>query len=268
MSTPSSYTSSFALVTPDAPTQNPLNVNKYGNTGRAPLNMSERFPSYSLYATEPMMGAVQNGQSLPYAACNNERSFDDLASAKQACIDSACCGGVTQTQSSGKYELRAGDTPVPDPKARSWVKETAHGRTTDAGQASEEQLKSLQSSTLLSKAYFSIENQTILQNAIRRGVHNATQQIVDEQDHLQLQIVMRSVFLQYAKHDTSSAQIIKQQIADLNQKVIDYCVPIVTSNVKQYLHYRKDVSSLPVPMAYGLATSQAGSRSLEMKPFV
>jgi len=230
--------------------------------------MSERFPSYSLYATEPMMGAVQNGQSLPYAACNNERSFDDLATAKQACIDSACCGGVTQTQSSGKYELRAGYTPVPDPKARSWVKETAHGRTTDAGQASEEQLKSLQSSTLLSKAYFSTENQTILQNAIRRGVHNATQQVVDEQDHLQLQIVMRSVFLQYAKHDTSSAQIIKQQIAELNQKVIDYCVPIVTSNVKQYLHYRKDVSSLPVPMAYGLATSQAGSRSLEMKPFV
>ena len=66
----------------------------------------------------------------------------------------------------------------------------------------------------------------------------------------------------------TSVQIIKQQIADLNQKVIDYCVPIVTSNVKQYLHYRKDVSSLPEPMAYGLATSQAGSRSLELKPFV
>ena len=45
-------------------------------------------------------------------------------------------------------------------------------------------------------------------------------------------------------------------------------MPIVTSNVKQYLHYRKDVSTLPEPMAYGLATSQAGSRSLEMKPFV
>ena len=268
MSDSSLYTSTFALVTPDKPSRNPLNVNKYGYSGRVPLQVSEFFPSYSLYATEPMMGAMQKGKSLPYAACNNERSFDDLTSAKKACIDSTCCGGVTQTHPDGKYSLRAGQTPVPDKKARSWVKETAHGRTTNAGQASEDQLKSLQTTTLLSKAYFSTENQSILQNAIRRGVHQATQHIVDEQDHLQLQIVMRSVFLQYAKHDTSSVKIIKQQIAELNQKVIDYCVPIVISNVKQYLHYRKDISSLPVPMAYGLATSQAGSRSLELRPFV
>ena len=66
----------------------------------------------------------------------------------------------------------------------------------------------------------------------------------------------------------SSAAAIRAQIAELNAKVVAYCVPIVTSNVKQYLHYRKDVSTLPEPMAYGLATSQAGSRSLEMKPFV
>ena len=65
-----------------------------------------------------------------------------------------------------------------------------------------------------------------------------------------------------------TAAAIRAQIAELNAKVVAYCVPIVTSNVKQYLHYRKDVSTLPEPMAYGLATSQAGSRSLEMKPFV
>ena len=69
-------------------------------------------------------------------------------------------------------------------------------------------------------------------------------------------------------HIHKSAAAIRAQIAELNAKVVAYCVPIVTSNVKQYLHYRKDVSTLPEPMAYGLATSQAGSRSLEMKPFV
>ena len=276
----SAFSSSFALVTPDAGSQNPMmgpstQTPTVRFAGRVPLNPAERFPSYGLFASEPMMGAAQPGAALPGKACNVDASFPTLQGAKEACLASACCGGVTQTRSNGAYSLRAGRTPVQGAArggsasgATSWVKETAHGRTTDAGEAADEQLKSLQTTTLLSKAYFSPANQEILQNAIRKGVHDATEQVVDKQDYLQLQIVMRSVFLQYAKHDTSSAAAIRAQIAELNAKVVAYCVPIVTSNVKQYLHYRKDVSTLPEPMAYGLATSQAGSRSLEMKPFV
>jgi hypothetical protein len=251
----------FALVTPEPGSHNPR-LTRF--TGRVPLNPTERFPSYDLFATQPIIGAVQPG-ALAGKACNKDESYETLDTAKRVCMQSSCCGGITQLRQ-GQYALRAGRTPVTNPKARSWIKEQAHHRTTDAGAT--EQLRTLQTTTLLSQAYFSEANQEILQNAIRREVYDATEQIVDKQDYLQLQIVMRSIFLQYAKHDTSSPEVIRQQIAELNAKVIDYCKRIVISNVKQYMHYRKDVATLPEPMAYGLATSSQGSRSLELKPFV
>ena len=106
-------------------------------------------------------------------------------------------GGITQTRAH-QYNLRAGGTPVrsTNPSNTSWVKETAGFRSTDAGESANEQLKTLQTVTPLSQAYFSPDNQEILQNAIRRGVYEATdrQHVVNKQDYLQLQIVMRSIF--------------------------------------------------------------------------
>ena len=125
----------------------------------------------------------------------------------------------------------------------------------------------MQQSTLLSRTFFSDGNTQILQNALRKQVHDMTNVVVEEQNVEQLQLVMRSVFLQYSRHQTHSAEVIRAQITELNAKVLAYCVPIVVSNLKQYQQYLKDVSTLPTPMEYGLATSQAGSRSLELKPF-
>jgi hypothetical protein len=79
---------------------------------------------------------------------------------------------------------------------------------------------------------------------------------------------MRSIFLQYSTNRTDSAELIRKQIESLNNKVLDYCVSNVVSNLKQYEHYRKDISSLPVPMEYGQSTSQAGTRSLLQGPLI
>ena len=128
-------------------------------------------------------------------------------------------------------------------------------------------LGNMQQSTLLSRTFFSDGNTQIVQNAMRKQVHDVTNVVVEEQNVEQLQLVMRSVFLQYSRNQTHSAEVIRAQITELNAKVLDYCVPIVVSNLKQYQQYLKDVSTLPTPMEYGLATSQAGSRSLELKPF-
>lgn len=128
-------------------------------------------------------------------------------------------------------------------------------------------LGSMQQPTILSRTYFSEGNTQILQNALRKRVHDITNTVVEEQNVEQLQLVMRSVFLQYSRNQTYSAEVIRAQVTELNAKVLDYCVPIVVSNLKQYQQYLKDVSTMPTPMEYGLATSQAGSRSLELKPF-
>lgn len=128
-------------------------------------------------------------------------------------------------------------------------------------------LGAMQQPTALSRAYFSPENQRILQNALRKGVHDATHTVVQEQSSEQLQLVMRSVFLQHSRNLTHSAEVIREQIREMNDKVVEYCVPVVVSNLKQYQQYLVDVSTMPVPMELGVATSQAGSRSLELKPF-
>lgn len=129
-------------------------------------------------------------------------------------------------------------------------------------------LANMQESTVLSRAYFSPENVQLLQNGLRHNVFLRTQKHIEEQNVEQLQIVMRSIFLQYSTNRTDSAQLVREQISRMNAKVLDYCVSNVVSNLKQYEHYRKDISSLPVPMEYGLSTSQAGTRSLLQGPLI
>jgi hypothetical protein len=127
-------------------------------------------------------------------------------------------------------------------------------------------LDSIQTSTDLSTAYFSNANQTILQNAIRHNVHKQTGEVIGNQDAIQLQIIMRSIFLQYARHNDGVP--VCEQIASLNSRVLDYALPHVVSNVRQYLQYKKDASTLPEPFEHAINVSQKGSKTLSEHPFV
>lgn len=102
--------------------------------------------------------------------------------------------------------------------------------------------------TNLSKAYFSTENIQIIQNGIRSGVYNKSNQqyVVAPQDCDSLKIIMRSVFLQ---HSANQSDNISQQISELNKIVLDYCVFNVYSEAQSYMKYLHDVSTLAVPLA-------------------
>jgi len=129
-------------------------------------------------------------------------------------------------------------------------------------------LGNITQTTILSRTFFQPGNEKILQNALRRRVYDQTEMVVPEQSTEQLQIVMRSIYLQYSTNRTDSAKIITEQVSQLNDHVLNYCVPIVASNARQYQHYRKDISQMPVPMEYGLSTSVAGSKSYKQGPFI
>ena len=103
------------------------------------------------------------------------------------------------------------------------------------------------SSSLLSNTFFSLENIEIIQNAIRAEIYKKSNNtyIIDNQDYDQIKIIMRSVFLQYALHRDDN---IRGQIEDLNKVVLDFCVPQVYSELVSYMKYKKDISTLPVPM--------------------
>ena len=117
--------------------------------------------------------------------------------------------------------------------------------------------------TVLSKNYFSKENIQIIQNGIRAGVYDKSnkQYVIGPQDCESLKIVMRSVFLQ---NSTNNPGNIAQQIADLNQIVLDFCINQVYTEARGYLQYLTDVSTLPTPIGLPTMVSQNDKRNYRM----
>jgi len=121
----------------------------------------------------------------------------------------------------------------------------------------------LWNATPLSQAFFSQENIQIIQNGIRSGVYKRSngQYVIGDQDCDSIKIIMRSVFLQYSANKPSS---IPQQIIELNNIVLNYCVQQVYSEAQGYMKYIDDVSTLAVPIAHPVQASN-NDRQLELK---
>jgi hypothetical protein len=120
----------------------------------------------------------------------------------------------------------------------------------------------------LSRTFFSPENTKIIQNAIRKDVYDRSgdkQWVIDEQSADELQIVMRSLYLQYAKNLEFD---IPGQISELNRLVIEWCVPRIMSEIQMYDYYLKDISTLPVPLPQPMSMSSAGTKSVPFRNFM
>jgi hypothetical protein len=120
----------------------------------------------------------------------------------------------------------------------------------------------------VSEIFFSSENVERLQNLIRKEVFNKSNPkgyIIDKQSVEELKIIMRAIYLQYARNLPNN---IGAQVDDLNQKVCDWAVPHILSAVDHYFFYINDISHLPVPLAHMKHLSRAGTRSLPMQPFL
>jgi len=108
-------------------------------------------------------------------------------------------------------------------------------------------IKGIVEETALSRYFFSPENIDAIQKTIRFRVYGKTDHVIDYQSPQELYIVMRSVLLQHGNFKVSANNLLTE-ILDLNKHVTTYCVNEVSSNVKQYKGYLKDLESLPVPL--------------------
>lgn len=119
----------------------------------------------------------------------------------------------------------------------------------------------------LSEMYFSKENIEIIQEGIINSVYNKSngEYSISKQSEQELSIVMRSIYLQYSKNLNFN---INEQILDLNTRVIRWCVDEIMTNIKQYVNYRKNVSTLPMPLEHAQLPSQKGTKTLEIKSFI
>jgi Family of unknown function (DUF5761) len=122
--------------------------------------------------------------------------------------------------------------------------------------------------TPLSLAFFNPENVKSIQNGIRRYVFEKSQPkgyVIDEQSVDELKIIMKAIYLQYAKHLPFD---IAGQLSELNELVVKWSGPHVLSAVEHYYYYINDISHLPVPLAQPAHLSGAGRRSLPFNQFV
>ena len=119
--------------------------------------------------------------------------------------------------------------------------------------------------TNLSCAFFSVENIKNLQNDIIRGVYDKSnhQFEIGQQNCDELKIIMRSIYLQNAENLPTD---IPEQIENLNQLVLDYCIPQVYNEAVGYLKYKRDASTMytlpPHP-----TNSSTRDYTLELKNF-
>jgi len=111
--------------------------------------------------------------------------------------------------------------------------------------------------------YFSKNNMNTIQKALRSRIQSRLGYVIDRQDPDDLSVIMRAVYVNWAKEPPcNNFDIVAQHVARLNAVVMSIILPQVASGVVSYVSYLRDASQLPVPLPLPLATSNAGSKNL------
>jgi hypothetical protein len=115
----------------------------------------------------------------------------------------------------------------------------------------------------LNQTFFSPENVQIIQNLIRKRVYDESEDnsVIDPQSTDELLIVMRSMYLTYGRNEPIK---IKEQIMELNNRVAEWAVPRIISEISMYKTYIHDATNMPVPLSHPINISSSGTKS---KPF-
>tara|TARA_Y100000389_G_scaffold167768_1_gene173091 strand:- start:1703 stop:2185 length:483 start_codon:yes stop_codon:yes gene_type:complete len=102
-------------------------------------------------------------------------------------------------------------------------------------------------SSLLAKVYFHPDNIQIIQNGIRATVYRAStqQHLISEQNPDTLFVIMKSV---YANHGLNQNTNITKQVEHLNNLVVEDCTKRIMGEIRGYMNYRRDISTLVKPI--------------------
>lgn len=124
-----------------------------------------------------------------------------------------------------------------------------------------EALYGIQETSQLNQLFFSKKNMENIQNMIRYTVYSKSEKkfIIDKQSDVELEIIMRSIYLQ---HSPNLPNKIKEQLQYLNSLVSDWCAEQIIPEVNQYIGYINEIEYMPVPIDLPVNLSSKGSRSL------
>lgn len=133
--------------------------------------------------------------------------------------------------------------------------------------------KNLYGETPLTFGFFSEENIINIQNLSKMRVHKQMNYVISDQSLIDVQIIMRSIFLAYSEHpplidETMSDKEIQKlinlyinEIARLNELVLDIIVPKICSQLQAYLDYLRDAGTPPSLIPRPQDNSVTGTRN-------
>lgn len=113
--------------------------------------------------------------------------------------------------------------------------------------------------------FFSNRNIQIIQNTIRKKVHDISGHVIGNQSENELLMVMRSIYFLNLPLEFPN---ITDNIKFLNKAVVDQALPKILTNMKQYLIYLKDVQRQRSPFERPKEESIKGHNQLGFKPFI
>ena len=127
-------------------------------------------------------------------------------------------------------------------------------------------LVGIQEKSELSTTYFSKSNVDVIQNNIQSKIYEESggQYRIGRQSDLQLQIIMRSIYLSYSKNMNTD---INQQVQELNNLVIGEAVSNILPNIRQYLGYRNDISTPRHIISHPINPSSSGEKTYSLINF-
>jgi hypothetical protein len=127
-----------------------------------------------------------------------------------------------------------------------------------------EQIQYRHSNTDLNTLFFSEQNVDRIQLQIQGAVFGMVGARIDRQSDVDLKLVMRSYYLQYARNDPTK---VGEELNELNERVVSFCANRIAVEVEAYRYYRKDILDFPAPIEHPLDVKIYGTRTGELKSF-
>ncbi len=212
---------------------------------------------FSSQASEPLGEPQHNGWNPAFQLAFNDsfnKQFNEDYEKQQSLLEAN--PKFLRTQQSVEVERRDRVGQVTDMAAYPMFQEDDLRPTTARKQATGKV-----EGNMLNQLFLSPENIEYLQQRIRYEVYRASgeQTIIGRQSDTELLIIMRSIYLTYGKN---LVQNVKGQIRELNDLVLEDCVPKILSAVQGELRYLYDASTCPMPLSMPANMSNKGMKIL------